>query len=130
VLDGVLDAVSAAFRPEKVTKFGFTIIDSLFNGISNTVNATAYFSGGGSEAITHTIPLAGNTADTFFGFAAPPGQFITEITLTGTNNTAGEDFAFITAVVPEPGAGVLAMSALASLVGAHHWRRVKPCRGK
>jgi hypothetical protein len=123
VLDGVRDAVSDAVLPERVTKFGFTIIDSVFNGIPNIVNATAFFSGGGADAVTHTIPLAGNTADTYFGFAAPAGEFITEITLTGTNNTAGEDFAFITSVVPEPDAGMIAAVAAGLAVLANAGQR-------
>jgi hypothetical protein len=123
VMDGVYDALTEALRPERVTKFGFTIIDSGFNGVSNTVSATAFFSDGASEAIVHTIPLGGNTFDTFFGFEAPAGRFITELTLTGTNNTAGEDFAFVTMPVPEPTTGALAPLLFATL--ASRQRRLR-----
>lgn len=107
----VTDAVTGALLPERVASFGFTIVDSFFNGIPNDVILDVTYSNDTVQRVTHQIPLAGNTADTFFGFTAPPGLFIKELRLQQSNNVAGEDFTFITTVVPEPAAGGLAVIA-------------------
>ncbi|MEM6779285.1 MAG: hypothetical protein AAF670_16650 [Planctomycetota bacterium] len=112
---------SGTVIPEAVQAFGLTVLDSNFNNSGNTVEFTVSYSDGQTQFVSQTIPRAINTADTFFGFEAPAGQFISEIGFTATNNLATDDWAFITttvsppSVIPEPGSG----SALGLIV--LHW---------
>lgn len=102
VFGDVTDPISGALLPERVTSFGFTIIDSNFNNSSNKIHVDVTFSNGGTTSTNYIIPLAFQTQDTFFGWSAPLGAYITNISFTANNNTAGEDWAFITSPVPEP----------------------------
>jgi len=111
VFGDVTDAVSGAVLPERVTSFGFTIIDSFFNNSGNTLHFDTYFSNGGTATLNYTIPLGGNTQDTFFGWTAPAESYITHISFTATNNTASDDWAFITSAVPEPATATIASVA-------------------
>lgn len=102
VFGDVSDPISGAVLPHRVTSFGFTIIDANFNGSGNMIDAVVTFSDNSTTLVNHFIPLAFQTQDTFFGWRAPPGLFITKVDFTATNNTAGEDWAFITTPIPEP----------------------------
>jgi hypothetical protein len=106
VFGDVTDTTSGSALLERVTSFGFTIIDSNFNGSGNSLQFTAFYSDGSSSSLSYTIPLALNTQDTFFGWSAPAGAFITHVSFTSNNNTATDDWAFITSPVPEPATGL------------------------
>jgi hypothetical protein len=120
----VIDPISGAVLPERVTSFGFTIIDALFNSSGNNIHVDVTFSNGSTTSTDHTIPFASNTQDTFFGWTAPLGTFITNISFTANNNTAGEDWAFITSVVPEPTtASALIGMGLIGVLFPRIWKR-------
>jgi len=117
VFGDVTDVNTNAVLPERVTSFGMTIIDANFNGAGNNVHCDVSFSDGSVTSTSFFIPLAFQTNDTFFGWTAPPNAYITQISFTATNNTAGEDWAFITSPVPEPESIVLlALGAVGVLV--------------
>ena len=118
----VTDTGTNAVLGERVTSFGFTIIDATFNAAGNNLQFEAFFSDGSSQTLSHTIPLANNSQDTFFGWSAPTGAYFTHLSFTATNNTASEDWAFITSVVPEPmGVGVIGTAV--ALVALRRGRR-------
>jgi hypothetical protein len=121
--DYVRDANTNAVLNEHVTSFGFTIIDSTFNGSGNNLQFQTFYSDGSSESLNYTIPLAGNSQDTFFGWTAPAGYYITHILFSANNNTASDDWAFITSNVPEPGLGAGVCAALVLLPGARRSRK-------
>ncbi|MDX1961788.1 MAG: hypothetical protein SFX18_01465 [Pirellulales bacterium] len=102
VFGEVLDLVSNKILPERVTTFGMTVIDANFNGAGNNLSFNVHFSNNSSVVRNFTIPAAFNTNDTFFGWSAPAGHYITHIQFSATNNTASDDWAFITTPVPEP----------------------------
>lgn len=58
----------------------------------------------------------GNTEDTFFGFTAPTGLFIQSVAFTGTTIKIFDDFAFETAVIPEPSAALLGAVGMLALL--------------
>ena len=107
VLGDVTSTASSTILPERVTSLGMTIIDANFNGSGNNVHFDVSFSDGSTSSLSYFIPLAFQTQDTFFGWTAPANSYITQINFTATNNTAGEDWAFITSPVPEPASGAL-----------------------
>jgi hypothetical protein len=123
IFGDVTDRVSAAVLGDRVTSFGFTIIDASFNGAGNDLHFDAFFSDGSSQSNNYTIPLAFQTQDTFFGWTAPAGQYITHISFTANNNTASDDWAFITAVVPEPTAVWACVSAGSIAMRRRRWTR-------
>ena len=95
-------------RQEKVVAAGLTALGR--NGVpgSNFFRFTAWYTNGadsGSTSVRRQINTStGNgTADTFAGIAAPPGYWITRITLTSENGafTSIDDLAFITSLDPE-----------------------------
>ena len=93
-----------------VVKFGFSVLD-LSTGRGNLdLDIQTTFSNGTSVLVSDTILASNfNNNDTFYGFEAPDGAFITQIDYTATNNLALDDIAFITSpitAVPEP-TGVL-----------------------
>lgn len=111
-----------------VTQFGFTFLSQ---GVSSAVNygllqATASFSGGGSVTAGATVNNTRSLADTFFGFIAPAGQTITQVTLpVGVMGDAFiDDVAFVTLPVPEPSSPVLlGLATLAALTGRQRTSR-------
>ena len=120
VFGEVTDPISGAVLARRVTSFGFTFIDATFNGSGNNLQLSAYFSDGSATSMNYTIPLAGNSQDTFFGWTAPLGTYFTHVSFSATNNTAGEDWAFITAPVPEP--TTIAAAGGIGLIGAFFLR--------
>jgi hypothetical protein len=101
-----------------VTQFGFTFLSQ---GVSSPVNygllqATATFSGGSTVTAAGTVNSLRTLGDTFFGFIAPAGQTITQVTLPVgvTGDAFIEDIGFVTqAAVPEPAAAGLFALGLA-----------------
>ena len=99
-----MGAITGGVAGEKVTQFSFTYLtETALNGLTVTVVAT--FSDGTTSTVTDT-PVNRNTSspeyDTFFGFVAPAGQYITSVALT-SNTSRGlttniDDVAFITSV--------------------------------
>jgi len=99
-----MGAITGGVAGEKVTQFSFTYLtQTVLNGLTVTVVAT--FSDGTTSTVTDT-PVNRNTSsptvDTFFGFVAPAGQYITSVALTSNttraNTTNIDDVAFITSV--------------------------------
>lgn len=95
-------------RDEKVTAVGLTVLGR--SGVSGTnhFRTTAWYTNGtanGSTSVRRQINTnTGNaTADTFAGIAAPPGHWITRITVTSENGayTGIDDLAFITSLQPD-----------------------------
>jgi hypothetical protein len=134
VFGDVTDPISGDILPERVASFGFTIIDAGFNNAGNNVHIDVWFSDASATSIDYFIPLGFNTRDTFFGWTAPDGAYITQISFTATNNTASDDWAFITTPVPEPTAGpaVTGMGLIGMLLfrfrqrGNSAWRESRP----
>jgi len=98
-----MGAITGGVAGEKVTQFSFTYLtQTVLNGLTVTVTAT--FSDGTTSSSTQTINR--NTSspvyDTFFGFVAPSGKYITQVALTSNttraNTTNIDDVAFITSV--------------------------------
>jgi autotransporter-associated beta strand protein len=95
-------------RDEKITAAGLTVLGR--SGVSGTnhFRVTAWYTNGttnGSTSVRRQINTStGNaSADTFAGIAAPPGHWITRITVTSENGayTGIDDLAFITSLQPE-----------------------------
>ncbi len=95
-------------REEKVVAAGLTALGR--NGVagSNFFRFAAWYTNGsqnGSTSVRRQIDTSTGrgTADTFAGIAAPPGYWITRITLTSENGayTSIDDLAFITTLDPE-----------------------------
>jgi len=116
----ITDVGSGATLDEKVVELGFTILSRDRGGYPTDVTATANYSGGGQGLIgPETIDQANGMDDTFFGFRAPSGQYITSVDLTSTTGFLHmDDLAFIT--VPEPCALTLVNSGCLGLL---LWRR-------
>ena len=113
-----------------VTRFGFTFLSQ---GISNAVlygqlQATATFSGGGWVTAGAVVNNTRSLADTFFGFVAPAGQTITQVTLPVgvTGDAFIEDVGFITMPIPESSS--LLMLGMGVLVAARRRRRNHPVK--
>src|SRR5262245_38332930 len=121
VFGDVTDANTNAVLPERVTSFGMTIIDANFNGSGNNVHCDVSFSDGSTTSTSSFIHLAFQTNDTFFGWTAPVNAYITQISFTATNNTAGEDWAFITSPVPEPQSIALLALGAVGMLGMRRW---------
>ncbi|MEX1116646.1 MAG: glycosyl hydrolase [Akkermansiaceae bacterium] len=95
-------------RQEKVIAAGLTALGRNGVGGSNFFRFTAWYTNGtqnGSTSVRRQIDTTTGkgTADTFAGIAAPPGYWITRISLTSENGafTSIDDLAFITSLDPE-----------------------------
>ncbi len=111
-----------------LSSFGFTVLSrSTARNISVTVtysdlttyNLISAYSVGKNTAITGTPAPAdylvsdASGPDTFFGFQAPEGKYITSITISGDNPVI-DDFGFVT--VPEPSVSLLGIAGLAGFL--------------
>jgi hypothetical protein len=98
-----MGAITGGVTNEKVTSFSFTYLtETVLNGITVTVTAT--FSDNSTSVVTRTVnrDTSSPIYDTFYGFVAPSGQYITSISLV-SDTTRGattniDDVSFITAV--------------------------------
>lgn len=109
---------------ERVVQAGVTVLGRS-TGISNTpvnlglVTVTAYFSDGTSTVASRQINEGRAVGNTFYGFSAPSGLWITSLAVNvPAPNGAGtslDDLGFITAVVPEPGVIPLLLIGAAGL---------------
>ncbi len=111
---------------EYVTTCGLTLLSRGQTG-SADYSVTAYFSDSTSTSKQTTLAGSQATDDTFFGFVAPPGSYITAIQVrketTGTYFTAIDDLGFVTTVVvPEP-ANVVSLLVAVLCGAAICWRR-------
>jgi len=100
---------------EAVTYFAGTLLYRDDRDMNPQVTAT--FSGGGTVTATADMAMGApsNSKDTFFGFVAPPGESIVNVTFDLANYTNLDDMAFITsafvvlskeASVPSPAKGM------------------------
>ena len=96
-----------------VTQFGFTFLSQ---GIASPVNygllkATATFSGGGTVTAAAVVNTTRTNGDTFYGFIAPAGQTITQVTMPVgvTGDAFIDDVGFTTQAAPEPTTVALAV---------------------
>jgi hypothetical protein len=117
------------FSGEPIGQFGFVALSR--DGYSQTVVATAAFSGGGSAQLTDEVAEGAGIDNTLFVFSAPSGEAITSISLS--NGTIGDpdinegegdvlavdDLGFI--VVPEP--ATMSLLGLGGLVALRRRRR-------
>jgi len=127
------DGITGGLSNEAVTSVGFTILsrDTVAAGgpATSIAQITANFSDGNSQTVQDMIDAPIGTDDTFFQFLAPSGHSITSLSFDNLDTTSVDefkkrlpidDFAFITAPVPEPStAGLLAIG----LVGLLRKRR-------
>jgi len=93
---------------ERLTQLGFTILSrdyspESFGDLGDGVVATVTFSGGGTVTATRQMDGPAGSEDTFFGFVAPPGQFIVDLDVELPQLNGGgvffsgmDDLAFIT----------------------------------
>jgi len=81
---------------EAVTYFAGTLVYADHRDVNPQVTAT--FSGGGTVTAIADMPLGApsNSKDTFFGFVAPQGESIVNVTFDLTAYTNLDDMAFIT----------------------------------
>ena len=109
----VFDSITGGATNEEVVSFGLTFLG---RDAAGTVTGVATLSGGGT--ITKSAAIgSGSTQDTFFGFDAPGGQFLTQVAFTGTGRAKTfDDLGFVTAVIPEPASAGLAVAGLAGLL--------------
>lgn len=95
-------------RNERVVAAGATVLGRNDVSGSNFFRFTAWYSNGtqtGSTSLRRQINTStgGGAADTFAAVAAPPGYWITRVTVTSENGvfTSVDDLAFITSLEPE-----------------------------
>ena len=109
----VFDSITGGATNEEVVSFGLTFLGRDGAG---TVTGVATLSGG--STITKSAAIgSGLTQDTFFGFDAPSGQFLTQVAFTKTGrDKTFDDLGFVTAVIPEPASAGLAVAGLAGVL--------------
>lgn len=112
------NAITGGLPNERLAQLGVTVLSRATPGIGSA-SGQVNFSGGGMQLLTANIPLGAGSGDTFFGFMAPAGQWITRLELkaAGGNLMWYDDLGFVTtAFVPEPGALPLASFALMPVI--------------
>jgi len=88
---------------ERVTEVAFTALSRSTYSTGGIIDATAHFSGGGSQNTVSTVSNVAGADDTFFHFVAPAGESITSLDIantsglgtTGQRRVAIDDLAFI-----------------------------------
>ncbi len=114
---------------EQVVVIALTALSCSQNNYG-TVALAGQLHGGGTVNVSAVINAANGAGDTFFCAAAPSGRFFSGFTLSydGSPSRDGrlwfDDFAFTTAIVPEPSCVFLMLGMLA--IGR---RRTLGCRG-
>jgi hypothetical protein len=115
-----------------VSAFGLTILseNTFAPGGLGTVTGTASFSGGGMANSSRVISEGSGLGDTFFGFSAPAGEWITSVSFSTSQqfNIPMDDIAFVTAV-PEPGVTALVLLASGMCVLARRRKTASLARG-
>ncbi len=114
-------AITGGQVNEKVTQAGLTVLTRNGGG-TPTIAVIATYSDNTTQSasLAYTVSTAKNE-DTFYGFTAPAGKYITSLQLdygsSGTDLRRGvDDLAFITSVIPEPTSiGLLGLSTLGLL---------------
>jgi hypothetical protein len=111
-----IGSITGGAADERVVSFGFTILSRTSypaGGRDFTVTAN-YSDGSNSGGFTSNIGNTKGGDDTFWGFTAPTGLYITSVVVDAVSNGTTtafqpvfDDIAFITAIVPEPGSGFL-----------------------
>ena len=106
------DATAGQVLPEAVVKIGFVLLSRTHATYPIDVRATVFFADGTSQSVTTNLANPRAIDDTFFGFTAPSGSFITNVALasfspgttTPVNTRIGlDDFGFVTAsTLPPP----------------------------
>jgi hypothetical protein len=106
------DGTTGATLLEAVVQIGVTVLSRNNAAYPLDIRATASFADGTSQSVTTNVNIGAGVDDTFFGFTAPSGTFITNIALAsfspGTttpvaNRIGLDDIGFITAsTVPPP----------------------------
>ncbi len=109
---------------ERVVQVGVTALSHDYITNPHWLEMRATLSGGEVLTAGADIFAPSGEKDTFFGFAAPPLQYITQLELTATGQGVSQSFrfddlGFITAVVPEPTA--LALTAMLCVCGMTRW---------
>ncbi len=114
-----LSSIAGGQPNEHVVSFGTTLLSR--NGSGGTFAwtgvATIQDTLGNSGTITNQATLNMNDGnaldDTFYGFQAPAGYYITRVALTGSQFTWADDVGFVTGVVvPEPSTVALLIAGL------------------
>jgi hypothetical protein len=102
-----------------VTHLGFVNIGWSGGGFTDTLTATATFSGGGTVVFDNTDAktafdgggVGNGDMDTWYGFVAPTGETITQVALTRAGNTGNwaaiDDVAYVLSPIPEPSSTAL-----------------------
>jgi hypothetical protein len=97
---------------EKVVEFGLSVMS--VNGHDyGDVTVTTWLASGGTVSATRHIFESQGLGDTFFGFAAPDGDYFTQFGLTVTGDAASydvvwvDDIGFVTENIPEPATGTM-----------------------
>lgn len=112
-----------------ISQFGFTFLSRTSRDYG-TVTAVASFSDGSTLTSSFlNTSFAAGAQDTFFGFIAPTGESITQVTLTssqGPGFIAGfslDDAAFVTSAIPEPTSSAMLLGASMLMLGLRKRRR-------
>ncbi len=120
-------AFSDLAEGEYVTAVGLTLLSrgsGVVGATASDYTVTAYFGDSTSASQVSTLEVAQGTDDTFYGFIAPTGTYITNVTVrktSGTYHAAIDDLGFVTSVVPEP-ASVASLLVVVLCGAAFGWR--------
>ncbi len=128
ITQGSFDYTAFAFneitdgeQDEHVVSFGVTVLSSLNRDYGN-VTVTGRFASGSTVSATRAITEQPTFGDTFYGFAAPAGDYFSGFTMEYDGAIVPDvrlwfdDIGFITAVVPEPSsAAIILLGGIVSL---------------
>lgn len=102
---------------EKITRVGIVAL-SRNSVAAHTFQVTATLNDASSIILSDEVNMGSNVDDTAFLIAAPDGKWINSVTFDGgaSSRPIVDDFAFVTAVVPEPQTYALIAAAGALLL--------------